>query len=676
MKKGGSISTKQGWHCTFKLTVLILMVFGIMIPLFIQVALLLQQNNSKDDAYLTSRMILYDDLEVKKSKIDALETHLKELESVKMKALQALMQLDKKRVSLLQEIQENTYTRNTLLSEVKSYHQQVQKSKKELSFMQESRSQKIVKNVIHVGVPKKLDTSLWDENINFKDFSAKETQQCSFKSCFDYSKCPLLHPFSFYSAVKSSSMYNLLQTFSEFNPNPKQACIHINTHTVSELQKLNINDKRNNLVILETSKEDDVKTICSTLENYNFKKAVLMLPHLCHTYRTGYDYILPKSLPDFTYNLWTSIPPLFPVHRQYILAFHSVFKELQNYTTTFKKDLELLHGSEKDISIDLDCSATHKQCTAGWCSCGSHNQVAKNAVFVLIPLEFSNSMFLDSLIDSLHVGCIPVFIGSFELLPFSNVIDWRKAAILFPHQRLPELMYVLRTMLMDDLITLKQQGRFLYETYLSSKKLLLRTMISHLKFNIGLPPTAIEDFKALNINNETGVPMPSADFSTMSFSLHQLNRNFSYIGQSLYEVWNSFPGAINMYPVDPWRQPPPSEIQFLEEGKYNFMPIGDGKGGDGSAFSRSLGGDYAVEQFTVLMLTYDREVILMEALQRLSGMKYLNKVIVVWNHPVNPSKNLQWPDIGVKIEVCIFVILFILTNYYLTTTFHTGQKMD
>lgn len=81
------------------------------------------------------------------------------------------------------------------------------------------------------------------------------------------------------------------------------------------------------------------------------------------------------------------------------------------------------------------------------------------------------------------------------------------------------------------------------------------------------------------------------------------------------------------------------------------MPIGDGLGGDGVAFSRSLGGDYPVEEFTIVMLTYDREAILIEALKRLSGMKYLNKIVVVWNHPVDPAADLEWPDVGVDFEV-------------------------
>ena len=51
------------------------------------------------------------------------------------------------------------------------------------------------------------------------------------------------------------------------------------------------------------------------------------------------------------------------------------------------------------------------------------------------------------------------------------------------------------------------------------------------------------------------------------------------------------------------------------------------------------------------MLTYERETVLIQALQRLKGIPFLNKVLVIWNNPVPPSTDLRWPDIGVPLEV-------------------------
>lgn len=54
---------------------------------------------------------------------------------------------------------------------------------------------------------------------------------------------------------------------------------------------------------------------------------------------------------------------------------------------------------------------------------------------------------------------------------------------------------------------------------------------------------------------------------------------------------------------------------------------------------------------TVVLLTYEREAVMLDALLRLRGLPYLNKVIVVWNSPRPPSPDLLWPDIGVPVNV-------------------------
>jgi alpha-1,4-N-acetylglucosaminyltransferase EXTL3 len=60
----------------------------------------------------------------------------------------------------------------------------------------------------------------------------------------------------------------------------------------------------------------------------------------------------------------------------------------------------------------------------------------------------------------------------------------------------------------------------------------------------------------------------------------------------------------------------------------------------------------AREQYTVVMLTYEREQVLLASIARLVGLPYLNKVVVVWNSPKPPAEDLRWPDIGVPVQVC------------------------
>ncbi|KAJ8322301.1 hypothetical protein KUTeg_000772, partial [Tegillarca granosa] len=94
--------------------------------------------------------------------------------------------------------------------------------------------------------------------------------------------------------------------------------------------------------------------------------------------------------------------------------------------------------------------------------------------------------------------------------------------------------------------------------------------------------------------------------------------------------------------------PPPASSKSWSS--YGFRPINKGVGGSGKEFSESLGGNVQREQFTIVMLTYERETVLISALQRLKGLPYLNKVIVVWNNPVPPPPGLRWPEIHVPIH--------------------------
>lgn len=102
---------------------------------------------------------------------------------------------------------------------------------------------------------------------------------------------------------------------------------------------------------------------------------------------------------------------------------------------------------------------------------------------------------------------------------------------------------------------------------------------------------------------------------------------------------------------------------FFIGSEVGFRPVGKGAGGAGKEFSESLGGNYPREQFTIVMLTYEREQVLINSLARLYGLPYLNKVLVVWNSPKPPVEDLKWPDIGVPIHVILiyyFNLLFYL----------------
>ena len=92
-----------------------------------------------------------------------------------------------------------------------------------------------------------------------------------------------------------------------------------------------------------------------------------------------------------------------------------------------------------------------------------------------------------------------------------------------------------------------------------------------------------------------------------------------------YDLWNThWGGAFRMAPQSPWMPALPTDAKFLGS-SAGFRPIGQGEGGSGKEFSEALGGNFPQEQFTVVILTFQREQVLMDSLSRLYNLPYLNK---------------------------------------------------
>lgn len=78
-----------------------------------------------------------------------------------------------------------------------------------------------------------------------------------------------------------------------------------------------------------------------------------------------------------------------------------------------------------------------------------------------------------------------------------------------------------------------------------------------------------------------------------------------------FELWNTWGNPFWLYPQLPIDPVLPSDAKFSGSA-VGFRPIGRGAGGAGKEFSESLGGNHPREQFTIVMLTYEREQVRLE----------------------------------------------------------------
>ena len=324
-------------------------------------------------------------------------------------------------------------------------------------------------------------------------------------------------------------------------------------------------------------------------------------------------------------------------------------------------DLKQLSLEAKDIFIELSCEVdkqfvSYLDLQLCW-SQKSRAEVLKVSTFTLIPQsenKHGQIMSIIRLIEALQYGAIPVIISDNLLLPFSDIIDWHRAAIILPSAQFPQMHFILRTILVNDILDIRRQGRFLWETYLSSIKTVLTSTIAAIQTRLSLPGIPVKDVHFPSVFSDGILPLISNLDSNVVIQPPVKSPTFyqNFTATTVYarERWNRYPGGLLLYPSSPFLPVLPSSAAFLNS-SYNMQPLGNGAGGAGVEFQKALGGDYPFEQFTVVMLTYEREMVLIEALGRFTGLKYLNKVIVVWNSPGNPSPDLKWPNIGVPIKV-------------------------
>lgn len=336
------------------------------------------------------------------------------------------------------------------------------------------------------------------------------------------------------------------------------------------------------------------------------------------------------------------------------------------------QDMKLKRTTDKFL-LSFSCESEDRAVEvemSEWSLCGdraSRLVRLEQSTFCLIlpPADLSllsSPAILTRLMECLAASSVPVVLSQDIILPFSEVIDWTAAAIVLPRQRVTELHFLLRTLAQPDIFSLRRQGRRLLETYFSSLNTILDSLLDLIRYRLSIPGIPFSDTPAPSVFNKTFTPLkmdhlpPEVEPDESLGPLEPpspsptFTRNYSNMLTEARYSWNSAFSAHLLPPHTPWTPSLPTEAKFLGSG-LGFRPINGGEGGSGHEFSLALGGNIPQEQFTVVMLTYEREQVLINSLARLYGLPYLNKVVVVWNSPKPPYSDLTWPEIGVPIHV-------------------------
>lgn len=492
------------------------------------------------------------------------------------------------------------------------------------------------------------------------------------------------------SGAQRVSVMNALKRTSYTTTDPSKACIFVVLLWDTAEEDLDEDDMEGRLHGLEFWRGDgrnhllisvsSDKMSSNILANVNTGRAFLAQSfYTSQQFRSGFDVVMPPLFPVLRTS-WKGGkfgPSFTPARRKYIISFHGskdrdklgyemgggdrdhilsrrlkwsksmglTQEDLDLESIILKEFSKLEVFSLDEVSLDFQCrDASCNDRSVGWCLCGDADQrtaMLEQSTFALILASdygvISSTTFLQRLSEALEHGSIPIILGENVALPFQEFIHWNKAVIVLPVGRVTELYYLLKTIQDSDLLSFRRQGAILWEMYFSNPESILSGVLASLRTRISVPANPIvevhsEDMfppgsvrkteKVTKVNPESDdvFPLPEPPFSSPTFL-----RNFTATYVDHHSSWNQPPGPFSLFPQNPLDPVMPSDAQFGGS-SLGFRPIGNGIGGSGKEYQESLGGNIPREQFTIVILTYQREAVLVGSVERLLGLPFLNKV--------------------------------------------------
>ena len=493
--------------------------------------------------------------------------------------------------------------------------------------------------------------------------------QSDINTCLDFSRCPLSKSFKFYiyqvgSFTPSILKFKYPELLTNFNQHlqetdsltedPNEACFFLvvlgpferlsSSQDPIEIEHLIYTlpywgQEGINHVLIDFSGNRNI------LKSFNPLKAIVVDDEFTINWRRGFDIIVPHVTTVLNHpSLWKHLPPIVPANRKYFIHFLGEMSKSDWLGDVLK---QLTNQIKETVDVQMTClgrgDVTGVSSDGEWSLCGTKEQRSMSltqSTFSIVPITGNTGLV--RLEEALMYGAIPIIFGN-SALPFEAVVDWNEVAIFIPLTRLHEMHYIIRSISTNRILELRRQGRVIWEIYFSSLFQQLLSITSILRYRMFYPPPSapgvVGNLKKYGRELNISSPVYQNNFSIYN-----------------HRFWNNPPGPFYTYPHTPWSPSPISGSKYATMSNielHNLPPhIVQGGGITGPYFGNYLLGDQPMEYFTVVMLTYKREDVVLESVLRLDGVSYLAKIIVVWNDIENSPFDIKWPKLSVPLEVC------------------------
>ncbi|KAF8353477.1 hypothetical protein PRIPAC_98105 [Pristionchus pacificus] len=296
-------------------------------------------------------------------------------------------------------------------------------------------------------------------------------------------------------------------------------------------------------------------------------------------------------------------------------------------------------------NVELEEICSHIPCVRCNENCGS---ILINTTFCLLP---SSRTFQWRLLSSLRAGCIPVVLSNTQPFPFHKELDWKLASLRYPLATMRFVPQLLERLSKEDILELRRRGRIFLER-LDNAQALADALVAALSDRIMVElPTILR-----GLNDDVNELIYFFKLAQAASHSESITEKASTLSRSLpppsslysYRRWNNgnkltfAPSLLHDVPMMP------GGAAFHKGTKEKVVAMNSEIGSRNS--NDALGLTRDEEQFTVVILTYDRVDGVTKIFNTLRNCPFLNKIIVVWNNN-NSSPPADWLDMNDPFEI-------------------------
>ncbi|KAL1459980.1 hypothetical protein WDU94_011922 [Cyamophila willieti] len=353
---------------------------------------------------------------------------------------------------------------------------------------------------------------------------SKRNEKCTYFDCFNVYQCnhggmsnllvyiyPLKHyiddkniPVGSFISKEYFDMLITIQKSKYFTPNPKEACIFIPSIDILNQNRFRIEETSYALSSLPHWRQGENHVLfnmvsgaspeySTVVELYSGKAMIAGAGFNSWTYRHGFDISLPvySSLSKLVHNTASQSPKPWLILSSQTNIHPEYMNELKQLTHTHP-ELIVMDMCEHDRNSSLRCHGGQVY---------KYPQVLMQSTFCIVMR--GSRLGQKVLHESMAAGCIPIIIADTYVLPFSEILDWKRAAIVIPEAEISSLVDVMKDLSEKHVAELKAQVKYLYGRYFSSIPAITNTVLDIL--NQRVFPHLAQPYEHWNIDQQARV---------------------------------------------------------------------------------------------------------------------------------------------------------------------------